>query len=152
MARISLDELNAWLEQSKLAVSDLTEVEDLLAHLEEEVITRLETTYDTSGWTSDSTTPKIVRTIISKYVASWIIDKEYSENQDEGNDYAKRLCDNADSVMERIIDGTIVIPEVPNPETGRYPSFYPNDASSAQEPTSDDPSLGGPYFSLGMRF
>lgn len=150
MARVTLTEVQAWLESSKLPITSLDA--ELLAHLEEEVITQLATVYDTSGWTSNLNTPKLVRTAISKYYASWYIDKAYSENQDEGNDYAQRLQENADMLIAALVGGQVVIPEVPAPSNPRTPSYYPNDASSALEPTAEDPSLGGPYFSLGRTF
>lgn len=150
MARISLAEAQAWLEPTKLTLDALDE--DLLDHLEAEVLSRLEAIFDTSGWTTDSNTPKLVRTIISKFYAAWTYDRQYSEDQLEVNEYATRLMQNAEGVLTGIIDGNITIPEVPDPETERQPSFYPNDASSALEPTDDDPSLGGPYFSLSKAF
>lgn len=150
MARISLAEAQAWCEQVKLTLGSLDSA--LLAHLEEEVLARLSPVYDVSVWTTDSNTPKLVRTIISKTYSSWIVDRAYSEDQEEGNDYAKRLNDNAEMLIAALIEGSIEIPGGPDPETSRGASFYPTDASSAQEPTSDDPSLGGPYFSLGLSF
>lgn len=150
MARITLPEVQAWLDTAKLTLSSFDT--ELLAHLEEEVLTRLSTVYDTSGWTTSGNTPKLVRTAISKTYASWTIDKEYSDDQEEGNDYAARLIANAEMIIISIINGTVVIPEEPTPDFARGPTFYPTDDSSAQEPTSDDPSLGGPYFSLGRAF
>ena len=149
MARVTLAEIQGWLDPVKLTLASIDT--ELLAHLEEETLTRISSVYDTSGWVSSSTTPKIVRTAISKYYASWLMDRFYSENQDEGNDYARRLCDNADMVVSGILNRTIILPEEPEP-TYDVASYYPNDASSAQEPTADNPSLGGPYFSLGRNF
>lgn len=150
MARVTLAEVQGWLDSSKLTLASLDAA--LLAHMEEELITRLAVVYDTSTWVDETTTPKLVRTAISKFYASWLYDRFYSENQEEGNDYALRLAQNVESIMTALIDGRIVLPEVPDPAVSRGPSFYPTDASSAQEPTSDDPSLGGPYFSLGRSF
>lgn len=150
MARVTLAEVQGWLDAAKLTLTSLNA--QLLANLEEEILSRLSVAYDTSGWTTDLNTPKLVRVIISKTYSSWEIDKAYSENQDEGNDYAKRLNDNAEMLINGIVEGNIIIPEEPVPDLPRGPSFYPTDASSAQEPTYDDPSLGGPYFSLGRSF
>lgn len=150
MARISLSEAQAWLESTKLTQASLDTA--LLAHLEEEALGRLASTYDVSGWTTDSNTPKLVRTAISKIYASYIIDRQYSENQDENNDYAILLRQNYEMIITGLIEGRIILPEEPDPDISRGPSFYPTDASSALDPTYDDPSLGGPYFSLGRSF
>jgi hypothetical protein len=154
MARISVAEVQGWLDGAKITISTLDA--DLLANLEAETLSRLASVYNTSGWTDSTNTPKIIRTVISKYYASWLIDRFYSENTPNLSEYAKRLCDNADMVMNGIIEGQIVVQDGTGstvvPETSRGPSFYPTDASSSQEPTTDDMSLGGPYFSLGRSF
>lgn len=150
MARITLAEAQAWLEPTKLTLASLDAA--LLAHLEEEILSKLASTYTVSAWTTDTTTPKLVRTAISKTYAAWTINRQYSENQDELNDYAISLQANSDMIITGLVEGRIILPEVPVPATSRSVSFYPTNASSAQEPTSDDPSLGGPWFSLGRAF
>lgn len=113
---------------------------------------QLSSVYDTSSWVDETSTPKIVRVIIAKMYASWHIDKTYSENQDEGNDYAARLLANANMLLAGLVSGLFEIPEVPSPENPGTASFYPTDASSAMEPTFEDPSLGPARFSLGKVF
>jgi hypothetical protein len=150
MARITLGEAQAWLESTKLTLASLDA--ELVGQLEEEILGILSSTYDVSGWTSSANTPKLVRTAISKMYASYVLDRAYSENQDEGNDYAQRLKENSEMIITGLVEGRIILPEVPVPDTSRGASFYPTNASSALEPTSDDPSLGGPWFSLGKSF
>lgn len=149
MARVTQREIQSWLELTKLNLAALNT--DLLTQLEEEVLVRLSTVYTVTGWVDETTTPKIVRVIISKMYASWYIDKVYSENQDAGNDYAVRLQANAEMLIQGLVSGLFEIPGEPvtNPGTA---SFYPTDASSAQKPTEADPSLGGPWMSLGKAF
>lgn len=147
--RVRTAEIQAWLERTKLTL-DAPDLE-LLSHIEEEVLVRVSSKYDTSTWLTDTTTPNIIRTIISKIYASFHIDREYSENQDEGNDYAAKLMANAEMLILGIIEGTIEIPDESS-SSAAGASFYPTDASSAQTATSEDPSLGGPYFSLGRSF
>lgn len=149
MGRVTLSEVAAWVDPTKIPLSALDQ--ELLSHLEEEVLVQLVPQYNVSTWLSPETTPKIVRVIIAKTYASFYIDRAYSENQDVGNDYAARLQANANTLIMGLVNGSIQIPEVP-PDNPSSASFYPNDASSAQEPTSDDPSLGGPWFSLGKVF
>lgn len=154
MARVTVAEVQGWLDGAKITISSLDT--ELIANLEEETLDRLAVAYDISGWTNNSNTPKLIRTIISKYYASWLIDRFYSENLPDLSPYAKRLCDNADMVITGVINGQIIVKDstgtTVTPAVSRGASFYPNDNSSAQTPTLDDPSLGGPYFSLGRAF
>jgi len=149
MARVTLNEVRAWVEPTKLPLSALDT--ELLAHLEEEALVRLSSTYDVDVWVDSGTTPKIVRTIISKLYASFYIDRAYSENQDDGNDYAIKLAENAEMLLTGLVIGDFEIPNNP-PDNSSSPSFYPTNASSSQTPTLSDPSLGGPHFSLGKVF
>ena len=149
MARVTQREVQSWLELTKLNLAALNT--DLLSQLEEEVLVQLSSVYDVSPWIDEATTPKIVRVIISKIYAGWHINKMYSENQDEGNDYARDLQQNAQMLLAGLISGLFEIPGTVSPNPGTA-SFYPTDASSAMEPTHDDPSLGPARFSLGKVF
>lgn len=149
MARITVEEVRGWVETSKLNVIDLDL--DFLPQLETEILAKLGTVYNTTTWVSPSTTPDLVRVIITKLYAGWVYDRSYSENQAEANPYAAMLKENAGMLLQGLIDGTLEIPGV-TAESIPNPSFYPNDLSSAQEPTSDDPSLGPARFSMGRVF
>lgn len=149
MALITVQDAQGWAEPTKMTLSALDI--SLLTQLESEVLARLGATYDTSTWLTPSTTPLIVKTIITKTYVSWIYDRQYSENQEEGNDYAALLRQNAEMLIIGLVDGTIEIPGIPTTGSGT-PAFYPNDASSAMTPTAEDPSLGPSYFSMGKRF
>lgn len=148
MARIQLADAQGWVESTKLTLPSLDVA--LLNQLEEEIISRLHTAYDTTLWLDPVTTPAIVKVIIAKTYAAWVYDRQYSENQDQGNDYAAMLRMNAEMLITGLIDGTIDIPGVS--PIGGIPSFYPNDASSTLDPTPEDPSLGPAKFSMGKMF
>jgi len=150
MARVTLAEVQGLLDPAKMTIASLDT--ELILHMETEILARLGVVYDTSGWTTDSNTPKLVRTIISKTYASILIDRFYSENQDEGNDYAARLLTNAEMLITGIIEGRIVIPDEPVPDVSRGPSYFPTNASSDLEPTFENPEYGGPYFSMSKSF
>lgn len=149
MPRITVEEVRGWIETTKLDITSLDL--NFLPQLETEILARLGTVFDTSGWVDASSTPPLVRVIITKLYAGWIYDKYYSENQAERNEYAAMLKENAGMLMSGLIDGTLEIPDV-DASTPQSPSFYPNDASSAQYPTSDDLSLGPAKFSMGKVF
>jgi len=148
MSRITAREAQAWVEGTKLTISTLDT--DLLELLEEEVIQQLASITDTSIWIDSTSTPRLVRVIISKMYVAWLYDRAYSEDIEQGNNYADRLKDNAQMLMTGLLAGTIELPGVP--DISGSPVFYPTDASSGMEPTSDDPSLGPAAFSMGMRF
>lgn len=149
MALITPKEAQAWGEKTKLDFSTLDI--DLLETLETEVLARVGLAYTTTTWVDPTTTPRLIRVIIAKMYVSWFYDRQYSENQDNGNDYAKLIRDNAEMLISGLVDGTIELPGV-IATTTQTPTFYPNDASSALEATTDDPSLGPAKFSMGMRF
>jgi hypothetical protein len=142
-------EAKAWADGTKLTVTSL-DVE-LEAHLAGEVLSQLDSAFDITLWVDDTTTPKLVRTIISKLYVAWIYDRQYSEDIEiQGSNYAARLKENADNLLAGLIAGTIELPGVE--DVAGSPVFYPTDASSAMTPTVDDPSLGPAAFSMGMRF
>ncbi|HEY9660601.1 MAG TPA: hypothetical protein V6C65_19265 [Allocoleopsis sp.] len=149
MAHITTSDAQGWAESTKLTLSSLDA--SLEAQISTEVLSRLASAYDISGWTNDTNTPALVKVIIAKMYVAWFYDKSYSENQDQGNDYAAMLRTNAEMLITGIIDGVIDVPGVPGIGTG-VPGYYPNDASSALEPTFDDPSLGPAKFSMGKVF
>jgi hypothetical protein len=148
VAHISVAEAQAWAEGTKLTISSLDQ--ELEAHLAEETIRRLDSAFDVTLWVDAAGTPKLVRTIISKLYVAWLYDRTYSEDIEQGNNYADRLKINAEILMTGLLDGTIELPGLP--DVAGSPVFYPTDASSAMQPTFDDPSLGPAAFSMGMRF
>lgn len=149
MVRITVEEVRGWVEVTKLNIQDLDL--NFLPQLETEVLTKINTVYDTTTWVDPASTPALIRVIITKLYAGWIYDRAYSENQSEANPYAAMLKENAGMLLQGLIDGTIELPGV-TPTSSPNPSFYPNDASSALEPTSDDMSLGPAKFSMGKVF
>lgn len=149
MTVITIEDVRGWVETTKLNITSLDL--NFLPQLEAEVFARLGPVYDTTTWLDPNSTPMIVRVIVTKYYAAWIYDRAYSENQGISNEYAAQLRLNADMLITGLIDGTIEIPGI-TPISDPNPAFYPNDASSALDPTVDDPSLGPARFSLGKVF
>lgn len=164
MARISIDDVRAWVESTKLSPTALDI--DHLDQLEEEVLSRISSVYDTSSWVDKASTPRLIQVIFAKTYTGWMYDKFYSENQNTPNKYAQLLKENAETLIQGIIAGTITIPgtEPTNP-VGAV--FYPNDASSAINPdtgyfdpamnttllaNNGDTSVGPAKFSMGSVF
>jgi hypothetical protein len=146
---IDPDDANAWAERTKLQVTQLEA--PLLEQVEAQVLGRIASQFDISTWVDPVTTPKMIKSIIAMLYVAWFYDKTYSEDQEQGNDYAALLRAQAESLLIGILDGSINVPEVPNQEPGE-PAFYPTDDSSALQPTLADPSLGPAKFSMGSIF
>jgi hypothetical protein len=84
------------------------------------------------------------------FYAGYYYLRTYSEDEDTSN-YGMFLIRQAQTLLSGLIAGTIAITELPTSDVGQ-PAFYPTDASSAQCPTREDPSLGGAKFSMGTIF
>jgi len=149
-AHITPADAKGWAETTKLDLSTLDV--SLLDQIESEVLARISSAYDITVWIDPATTPKLIKTIISKMYVAWFYDRQYSENQDQGNDYAAMLRTNAEMLIVGLVDGTITIPGVISIGSGGGPAYYPSDASSALLPTFEDPSLGPAKFSMGKSF
>lgn len=150
MPRIEAIDAKGWGEPTKLDLSTLDLF--LLNQIEIEVLGRLNGVFTVAPWTDHTNTPDLVKVIIAKSYVSWVYDRQYSENQDDGNDYAAMLRANAEMLITGLLDGTIELPPEDAPSNSGKPAFYPNDASSALTPTPDDLSLGPAKFSMGKVF
>jgi hypothetical protein len=149
---ISLAEAQAWAEPTKLTLDSLDSV--LLGQVQSLVLSRVAIAYPTDVvlWIGPGSTPSLIRTIISMLYVSWYIDRTYSQNADLSA-YAARLAGIVESNIIGIVDGTIDIIEiVTDIGSATDPAFYPNDTSSALDPTFDDMSLGDAKFSMGRGF
>lgn len=148
MPRIRAEDASAWAEKTKLPILQLES--ELVGQMETRVLARLSAAYpdDVITWVSPDTTPQIVRTVISMLYVAWFYDRQYSEEQQSLNDYAVLLRAEAETLLQGILDGSIIIPGVVTPSLDSA-AFYPTDTSSALCPTSMDSSLGDAKFSMG---
>ena len=154
MARILVEDAQAWVEGTKFTIPDPLPSTDanLLGQIEAEVIGRVSSAYadEYPTWTDSTNTPALVKVAIAKMFVAWMYRKQYSEDLgEEDAAYAAKLEMNAESIISGLTDGTI---DIPGGGTDIGPIFYPTDASSAMVPTHDDPSLGPAKFSMGMVF
>jgi len=148
VVHITVEEANAWADHSKLNFGELDS--DLEASQATQVLTKVSQVYDVSSWITPGTTPALIRKIISMLYVGWYYQRTYSEDANV-NSYGLLLINQAENLIAGIISGAITLPDVP-PGTDlgfSQPVFYPTDASSALQPTDDDPSLGPAKFSMG---
>ena len=154
MARVTLEEVRALAERTKLAIATIDT--ELLNHVEEEVLDRLngQVLTDTiNTWVDVATTPKLVRTIIARKYFAWFYFRQYSEDIGTNeNTYAQKLDASAEMLITGILDGSIIIPGLTQDLSTI--TFYPSDDSSAQDPKDvpSDPSVGPAAFSMTTTF
>jgi hypothetical protein len=150
MANIDVQEAQAWCETTKLNLGTALDGE-LEASITSQVLTQVAQVFDTSSWVDNTTTPKLIRSIISMYYVAWIYDRTYAEDSPAGSrSYADKLKTRADSLLEAIMSGNVTLPEAtPTVDTGS-PYFYPTDSSSALPADDDDTSLGPEKFTMGV--
>lgn len=154
MGRVTVEEVRALAERTKLTV--LTIDTELLNHYEEEVIDRLSAQIDAATiatWLGPDTTPKLVRTIISRKYFAWFYFRQYSEDVGTSeNTYANKLDASAEMLIAGILDGSIIIPGF-TVDISTI-TFYPSDVSTATDPKDapDDPSVGPAAFSMTTTF
>lgn len=151
MSNIIVTDAQAWAERTKLALGTTLDG-DLETQVSTQVLARVATAYDVSGWVDSDSTPDLIKTVIAMYYVAWTYDKIYSDDNDDANAYSAKLMAMAETILTNILSGTTPIPGVVPINDQGAPSFYPTDLSSASCPTSTDSSLGPAAFSMGTTF
>jgi len=136
---ITLEEAQAWGEKTKLAPAWKDGLDQaLLEQVQVEVLGNVGQVADTSTWVSSATTPSLVKTIIAKMYVAWLIDRQYSSD-DDLSAYAALLRSTALVLQTSIVGSEIDIPGNTNSESG-LPSSWPDDTTE------------GPYFCMDATF
>ena len=104
-----------------------------------------DTVIATWAMTPSITVPELVRDIAGRFVAAFLYRRNISGNDSAVDPYANQLYMEAQSLLEGIIDGTLVIPEVPpeillNTNHLSEAMFYPNNTTIG---TDNNPSSTG---------
>lgn len=152
MALITVAQVNAWLDPTKAAISSLED--DLTHNVQIKILSKLETRFDTSGWTTASATPDLVQTVIAMLYAGTIYDRAYSEDLISGEDpYGRRLQEDAHNLCEAILNGYIELRDLSGYSNPAAPEFWPTNAATTladDDPTSS--SAAPRAFSMGQVF
>lgn len=162
MANVSVQEVNVWADHVKLNVDRLDS--DLEESVSQQVISQISTAYNVTSWITETSTPQLVRKIIAMWYVGWFFQRTYSE--DDGiNTYGVMLLAQAQKLIDGIVAGTIVLPDVDVDSDLKLsqPLFYPTDASSIPRPDDGwvgeglnfgnyDRSVGREKFSMGQVF
>lgn len=138
MALIDVDDVQPWLEETKLR---LDSSEDLIEepYQSEFVKSRLAScSLNVTTWVDKLTTPFLVKQIIGMLVAAQRYNRYYSEtDEDAGNPYANKLEERATLLLDGICAGTINLLDVTDdPATTGSGSidFYPTDLTGILNP------------------
>lgn len=160
--RIEVADVQNWCEPTKLTVGDLND--GWVLQIETIVMSKLEAGFDISTWVDPTTTPEIIKSVIAMEYASFLYDKQYSEDSDDSNAWAARLDMMANDLIDGMLAGSVVIDGYVQAEEHSDPASYPTDKSSTPMPHGPanvqwspnhvwgDPSANPAMFSVGMRF
>lgn len=148
MALIAASDVQAWITTDRLLVdaSDLSEEPNVSA----EVLAKVSVTYDVSAWVSTSTTPNLIKSVISARVAAIRYSKHYADQLDELL-YADWLNNWVISILEGIINGSIPLldtvtdDELTTAQVAASVKFFPTDISSADD-------ANPPKFTMAQEF
>lgn len=136
MAFIGASDVNAWLEQTKLAVTAPLEtpLETLIAQT---ILGQLSRRFVVSGWLDGTTTPAVVVQLIAMRYAAATYRKQYSEDLGTDPAWPVWLEQTAAGTLEMLVAGTLdivdaVVVEVSSGQ--QSPAFYPNDDADTDDP------------------
>jgi hypothetical protein len=165
MAHIVVADAQTWLEGTKARLTSLDP--NLESQISIMILGRMVDTFDTTivaSWVDNNTTPEIVRQIIAMTYAGWYYDRQFSEQvigagtqASNVTTYGMLLRQYAETLLEGVISGSIILVEVPLDEPQTLPVFYPTDTSSTTDALinntdPDDNSLGPAAFGMQKVF
>jgi|SRR5687768_408978 len=114
MAYVTEKSVQSWLENTKYNLSGLdSEHVETAIDVAFSLLTRR---YDTTVWTDDSTTPRLVLKLLNMLVASYTLRRSIMEDDGTAN-YADWLEKRALSLLEGLAGGQLEIPGV-DPDPG----------------------------------
>jgi hypothetical protein len=155
--QIEVDDAQPFAAQRKLDLGTSLDG-DLVESVASMVLGQIQPAYDTSGWVDSTTTPRMVRAIIGMYYVAWYYQRTYAEDTGTAT-YADRLLRWAQMLINGILAGNTILTDVATPVVDHgVPAFYPNDLSSATDPSdldwsdSERGSVGPAYFTMGQVF
>lgn len=139
-AVVTVGEVQGWLEVTKLTIGDFDQ--ELESTAQATAFGTLGEIYDTTTWTSPTTTPNLVSKAIAMLVAAWTYNRQYSEEDPSGNAYALWLEEKAYALLAAIKAGDIDLIEVPGvAASSGTVAYYPTGSTGSTQQYDD---LGHP--------
>lgn len=105
-ALIATSDVNAWLDIKKATITLLEGA--LLDQVTSYVLGSISNRYATGGWTGPTTTPLIVKRILSMFYAGYYYLKIYSTDS-EPSDYGEMLLRDAQILLDSVLNGNVLI-------------------------------------------
>jgi hypothetical protein len=151
-------EVQAWLEETKLPLVEIDQGLHEAARVL--VFSHLAEVYDTSGWTTSTNTPSLVRQVVAIYIAAWVYNRAYSSVSIEGPTYGDKLIAMAESILVSIVNGNADLTDADSSiARSTSPEFVPNDSTGSSQQYDAAGNAIGPdefsediKFTMGMRF
>lgn len=139
---VTVAEVQSWLDQGKIDLPTNDQLPEEF-NVATAVFSRLAQVFNTAPWVDNTTTPNLIRVIISAKVAANRYNKLYSEEDDAGNKYANKLENWADSMIIALLNGSVVLIDSPA-VVANDPAFYPKDSTGSEQ------ILDGLGFPIGL--
>lgn len=122
-------EVQQWIQDDRLQVADVDPVLESSAF--SRVEGKLSLRYDTSTWTTTTTTPALVRSVISMLMAAWIINRSHGEMTADVDSYGVHLESSAYELLGALADGSITIgDDITSTYSTGQPAFWPTDMAT----------------------
>lgn len=156
MAVIELVDIQQWLELTKIEPSSIDAALEISC--QEEAFSRLATKYDVSTWIDASTTPELVKTIVSLLYAGRLWNRSFQAGSSKEGSYGDKLIRRADLLLLGIVEGEYDLIDTDtgntiDPASDEGPSFFPDDSATELAKTDPEHADAAPqYATMGMRF
>jgi len=121
---VTLGEINQFLPLHKYQVGSLSDVVELQRSQISIVYGFLRGRYDVSSWIDSSSTPSLVKTIISLLVAGNVYYRQFAEEETRGLSYGQRRINEAYALLQAILDGVYDLGVDVIVDPSRLPSVY----------------------------
>ena len=133
--------VNAWTDKDRLNLTALDL--DLESQIASQVIAQASQAFDTSTWVSEATTPTLIKSVMAMMYVGRIYQNRNIDSVDDLTFYGSKLIQDANSLLNNIISGLIVLRDAGG--GGGGPGGSP--AQISYEPIESDP-----MFSMEMIF
>ena len=135
MSILSPDDVNAWLEDTKLTVEAPLDAQIENLH-EQRVLGVLARRYDVTTWIDGSSTPALIVQLVAMLYAATVYRRQYSEDLTSDPAWPVWLESTANETLALILSGGLnILGPVIEISTGQLsPVFYPNDLSELDDP------------------
>jgi hypothetical protein len=126
---VTVAEVQQWIQDTRLTVASVNP--ELESSAYSRVVSALALRYTTATWVDSTTTPALVRSIISMLIAAWTINRAHAETMGDVDAYGVHLESSAMILLGGLADGSILVDDtaIGDYATGQ-PAFWPTDIAT----------------------